>query len=131
MKKNIMIILSLLSLNSTYVFANAYEDSFKNTIATQATANDFIKNYEITLTELEKKIENWQAKPDESPEVWFPICVGYENMVTILKNNEKYKKQFNESSFAAAMNFDETVENYKTEVEHATDLCQKAKKALH
>lgn len=130
MKKMTMLILGLFCLNTAPVFANSYEDSFKKAIATQATADDFLKNYEATLNELEKKIEGWSAKPDESAEVWFPICIGYENMATILKNNVKYKKQFDESPFAAAMNYDETVENYQNEIELAADLCQKAKKAM-
>lgn len=84
---------SACSVNS---FANALImvslEQLKSATIPQATFENFLKNHNFINDELQKAVDAWGEKPSESAEIWFPICMGYENQIAILENNIQYKK---------------------------------------
>ena len=131
MKKLALFLFCFSSTGSVNSFANALImvslEQLKSATIPQATFENFLKNHNFINDELQKAVDAWGEKPSESAEIWFPICMGYENQIAILENNTQYKKQFNAQLEDGMMAFDDALKGVKDELSFASKLCQKAK----
>ncbi len=82
----------ILGLSAMHVFADPVEDQFKTLIKPQATYAQFQKNFDTILGEIEEISERGNRTKDMK-EI-YPMCVAMKSAITVMKNNQKFKAEF-------------------------------------
>lgn len=111
---------------SMQIFADPVQDQFKDLIAPQSTYAKFQKNFDTILGEIETIAERGNRTQDKAE--LYPMCVAMQSAITALKNNKKFKADYDKDYQPFNTTFDETLANATHGLSDKKELCEEGKK---
>ena len=117
----------LMGMVSTQVFANPIEDQYKVLIKPQPSYAKFQENFDTILGKIEEITERVTQIQDKSE--LYPMCVAIQSSITAMKNNQKYKAQYDRDYKQFDTTFDETLAEATQGLSDKKEICDQAKQA--
>lgn len=111
---------------SMQIFADPVQDQFKDLIAPQSTYAKFQKNFDTILGEIETIAERGNRTQDKAE--LYPMCIAMQSAITALKNNKKFKADYDKDYQPFNTTFDETLANATHGLSDKKELCEEGKK---
>ncbi|MBJ9953641.1 MULTISPECIES: hypothetical protein [unclassified Acinetobacter] len=119
-------VITLLGMASIQAFANPIEDQYKALVAPQPSYAKFQKNFDTILGKIEEITERATQTQDRAE--LYPMCVAIQSSITVLKNNQKYKAQYDRDYKQFDTTFDETLASATQGLSDKKAICDQAKK---
>ncbi|MCX5466635.1 hypothetical protein [Acinetobacter nematophilus] len=119
-------VITLLGMASIPAFANPIEDQYKALVAPQPSYAKFQKNFNTILGKIEEITERATQTQDRAE--LYPMCVAIQSSITVLKNNQKYKAQYDRDYKQFDTTFDETLASATQGLSDKKAICDQAKK---
>lgn len=117
----------LMGMVSMQVFANPIEDQYKALITPQPSYAKFQENFDTILGKIEEITERVTQIQDKSE--LYPMCVAIQSSITAMKNNQKYKAQYDRDYKQFDTTFDETLAEATQGLSDKKEICDQAKQA--
>ena len=109
-----------------HTFADPVQDQFKDLIAPQPTYAKFQKNFDTILGEIETIAERGNRTQDKAE--LYPMCVAMQSAITALKNNKRFKADYDKDYQPFNTTFDETLANATHGLSDKKELCEEGKR---
>lgn len=109
-----------------HTFADPVEDQFKDLIAPQSTYAKFQKNFDTILGEIETIAERGNRTQDKAE--LYPMCVAMQSAITALKNNKKFKTDYDKDYKQFNTTYNETLANATHGLSGKKEICEDGKK---
>lgn len=116
----------LFSLSSLHVFADPVEDQFKALITPQSTYAKFQKNFDTILGEIEAISERGN-RTNDMKEI-YPMCVAMKSAITVMKNNQKFKADFDKDYKQFGTSYNDTLAQATKGLSDKKTICEEEKK---
>lgn len=116
----------VLSLSAVEVFADPVEDQFKKLVATQSTYAKFQKNFDTILGEIEEIAERGNRTKDKAE--LYPMCVAMQSAITVMKNNKKFKAEFDKDYKQFGTSYNDTLAQASKGLSDKKTICAEGKK---
>ena len=97
----------LIGISSTQVFAETIDDQFKKLIGPQISYAKFQKNFDTILGKIEEIAERGNRTNDKAE--LYPMCVAMQSAITVLKNNKKFKSEFDKDYKQFGTSYNDTL----------------------
>ncbi|WP_010115414.1 hypothetical protein [Acinetobacter sp. P8-3-8] len=110
---------------SMHTFADPVEDQFKDLIAPQSTYAKFQKNFDTILGEIETIAERGNRTQDKAE--LYPMCVAMQSAITALKNNKKFKTDYDKDYKQFNTTYNETLANATHGLSGKKEICEEGK----
>jgi len=123
-KKNIFLVLVFFTVSSQ-VFADPVEDQFKDLIAPQPTYAKFQKNFDTILGEIEEIADRGNRTKDKAE--LYPMCVAMQSAITVLKNNKKFKAEFDKDYKQFDTSYNDTLAYATKGLSDRKAICEEGK----
>ena len=112
--------------SSMQTFADPVQDQFKTLIAPQPTYAEFQKNFDTILGEIEDIAERGNRTQDKAE--LYPMCVAMQSAITALKNNKKFKADYDKDYKQFNTTYNETLANATHGLSDKKELCEEGKR---
>ncbi len=117
----------LMGMVSMQVFANPIEDQYKALITPQPSYAKFQENFDTILGKIEEITEHVTQIQNKSE--LYPMCVAIQSSINAMKNNQKYKAQYDRDYKQFDTTFDETLAEATQGLSDKKEICDQAKQA--
>lgn len=116
----------LISLSSTQIFADQVEDEYKLLVTSQPTYAKFQKNFDDILGKMEDLTQRANQTGDKI--MLYPMCVAMQSTITILKNNKKFKAEFDKDYKQFGTSYNDTLATASKGLNEKKQMCEDGKK---